>query len=198
MQTQSLRSIACAALLLVLCCGAIAQMGTPTPLSPDERKKAEAEEREKAIADRQPSLFVIILRYIVALEKIDSAMKQHITYLNKHYATGDFLVSGRQVPRTGGIIIARAGGREAVEKIVKQDPFVKNNKGDLDFITVFDLPYAMETVAYHTAIGKFSPVFRTAGGYIILKKTEILFCWLTDISTVYKLEGILVNFLFFY
>src|ERR1700722_11464139 len=52
-----------------------------------------------------------------------------------------------------------------------EDPFVKNNKGDLDFITVFDLPYAMETVAYHTALGKFSPVFRTAGGYIILKKT---------------------------
>jgi peptidyl-prolyl cis-trans isomerase SurA len=52
-----------------------------------------------------------------------------------------------------------------------EDPFVKNNKGDLDFITVFDLPYAIETVAYHTALGKFSPVFRSGGGYIILKKT---------------------------
>ncbi len=52
-----------------------------------------------------------------------------------------------------------------------EDPFVKNNKGDLDFITVFDLPYAMETVAYQTHPGKFSSVFRTAAGYIILKKT---------------------------
>ena len=52
-----------------------------------------------------------------------------------------------------------------------EDPFVKNNKGDLDFITVFDLPYAMETVGYHTTLGKFSPVFRTGGGYMILKKT---------------------------
>jgi peptidyl-prolyl cis-trans isomerase SurA len=52
-----------------------------------------------------------------------------------------------------------------------EDPYVKDNRGDLDYITVFDLPYAMETVAYNTQLGKFSPVFRTNGGYIILKKT---------------------------
>jgi len=52
-----------------------------------------------------------------------------------------------------------------------EDPYVKDNRGDLDFITVFDLPYAMETVAYRTPPGKYSSVFRTSGGYIILKKT---------------------------
>jgi peptidyl-prolyl cis-trans isomerase SurA len=52
-----------------------------------------------------------------------------------------------------------------------EDPFVKNNQGDIGFITVFDLPYGMETVAYHTPLGKFSPVFRTNGGYLIVKKT---------------------------
>lgn len=52
-----------------------------------------------------------------------------------------------------------------------EDPFVKSNNGDLGFITVFDLPYVIETVAYNTPVGKYSPVFRTGGGYIILKKT---------------------------
>ena len=52
-----------------------------------------------------------------------------------------------------------------------EDPNVKENRGDLGFITVFDLPYAMETVAYKTTPGKFSTVFRTNGGYIILKTT---------------------------
>ncbi len=52
-----------------------------------------------------------------------------------------------------------------------EDPYVKTNHGDIDFITVFDLPYAMETIAYHTQVGKYSPVFRTGSGYIILKKT---------------------------
>jgi peptidyl-prolyl cis-trans isomerase SurA len=52
-----------------------------------------------------------------------------------------------------------------------EDPYAKNNKGEIGFITVFDLPYVMETVAYKTPSGKYSPVFRTEGGYIILKKT---------------------------
>src|SRR5664279_5132902 len=55
--------------------------------------------------------------------------------------------------------------------LFSEDPYAKNNKGDLNFITVFDLPYAMETVAYRTPTGKYSSVFRTSGGYIILKKT---------------------------
>jgi len=52
-----------------------------------------------------------------------------------------------------------------------EDPFAKTNKGDIGYITVFDLPYAIETVAYQSVTGKYSPVFRTDGGYIILKKT---------------------------
>jgi peptidyl-prolyl cis-trans isomerase SurA len=54
-----------------------------------------------------------------------------------------------------------------------EDPNVKNNRGDLNFITVFDLPYAMETVAYNTPPGKYSRVFRLDGGYAILKKTAV-------------------------
>jgi len=52
-----------------------------------------------------------------------------------------------------------------------EDPFAKDNLGDLGYVTVFDLPYSIETVAYQTPLTKFSPVFRTDGGYIILKKT---------------------------
>lgn len=43
------------------------------------------------------------------------------------------------------------------------DPFVKINQGDLGYITVFDLPYAMESVAYQTKVGKFSPGLQNAG-----------------------------------
>jgi peptidyl-prolyl cis-trans isomerase SurA len=59
-------------------------------------------------------------------------------------------------------------GETAVQ--FSEDPFVKNNRGDIGFITVFDLPYAMETMAYTTPLGKYSPVFRTNGGYAIVKK----------------------------
>jgi uncharacterized protein YciI len=97
------------------------------------RQKAEAE-RQKAETQRHPSLFVIILRYLVSLEEIDTAMKQHIAYLDKHYDKGDFLVSGRQVPRTGGVILACARNRNALDKIIKQDPFVKRKLASADII----------------------------------------------------------------
>ena len=68
---------------------------------------------------------------------------------------------------------ALKSGRDFNETAIQfsEDPFVKNNSGDLQFITVFDLPYAMESVAYQTMPGKYSPIFRIDGGYIILKKT---------------------------
>jgi peptidyl-prolyl cis-trans isomerase SurA len=52
-----------------------------------------------------------------------------------------------------------------------EDPFVKTTRGDMGFVTVFDLPYAMETIAYQTPVGRYSPVFRMGGGYLIIKKT---------------------------
>ncbi len=59
----------------------------------------------------------------------------------------------------------------ATALLYSEDPFVKNNRGDMGFITVFDLPYQIETAAYNTSLGKYSPVFRTSGGYLIVKKT---------------------------
>jgi peptidyl-prolyl cis-trans isomerase SurA len=52
-----------------------------------------------------------------------------------------------------------------------QDPAVKENNGDLGFITAFSLPYEMETVAYNTAVGKYSMPFKSKVGYHIFKVT---------------------------
>ena len=71
-------------------------------------------------------MFVIELKYKVPLEEIDALMKEHIAFLNKYYKAGNFIVSGRKVPRDGGIIIANATDKKAIEKIMKQDPFYKN------------------------------------------------------------------------
>ncbi|HMH21232.1 MAG TPA: YciI family protein [Puia sp.] len=97
------------------------------------RKRAEAD-RKKAEAKGHPLLFVVILRYLVPLEEIDAVLKQHMAYLDKHYKNGDFLVSGRQVPRTGGVILARAKNRNAVEKTIEQDPFIKRKLASAEII----------------------------------------------------------------
>ena len=76
-------------------------------------------------------MFVIELLYKAPLAAIDAAMRAHVAFLNKYYDAGNFVVSGRKIPRDGGIIIAVGSSRAAVEAIVRDDPFVK--KGLADF-----------------------------------------------------------------
>jgi len=71
-------------------------------------------------------MFVIELVYKADLAEIDAHMRAHMAYLNKHYSAGTFLVSGRKVPREGGIILAVGNSREDIEAVAKEDPFVKN------------------------------------------------------------------------
>ena len=68
-------------------------------------------------------MFIIELVYTAPLAKIDARMRQHVAFLEKHYAAGTFLVSGRKIPRDGGIIVAVGGSREQIEAIIREDPF---------------------------------------------------------------------------
>jgi uncharacterized protein YciI len=69
-------------------------------------------------------MFVIELTYRAPLSAIDAGMPAHMTFLRSHYASGHFLVSGRQVPRVGGIILAVGESRDEIETIMRRDPFV--------------------------------------------------------------------------
>jgi uncharacterized protein YciI len=79
-------------------------------------------------------MFVVELVYKVDLEEIDAHMRAHMAFLNTHYAAGTFLISGRKVPRDGGIILAVGKSREQIEGIMKDDPFCKNGLADFRVI----------------------------------------------------------------
>jgi uncharacterized protein YciI len=79
-------------------------------------------------------MFVIELVYVVDLAQIDAHMKEHVAFLRKHYAAGTFLVSGRKIPRDGGIIIAAAGDRAEIEAIVREDPFISRGLAEYRLI----------------------------------------------------------------
>jgi uncharacterized protein YciI len=68
-------------------------------------------------------MFVIELIYKADLPAIDAHMGAHVAFLKKYYASGHFLVSGRKIPRDGGIIVATGKSREEIEAIIREDPF---------------------------------------------------------------------------
>ncbi len=79
-------------------------------------------------------MFIIELTYKADLAKIDEAMKAHVAFLDEHYAAGRFLVSGRKVPRDGGIIVAIGESRLELERIMARDPFVARGLADVRVI----------------------------------------------------------------
>ena len=79
-------------------------------------------------------MFIIELIYTQSLKSIDKHMKEHVQFLNKYYASGNFIMSGRKKPRTGGIIIAKGTTKKAVEKIMKEDPFYKHGLAEFNVI----------------------------------------------------------------
>ena len=75
-------------------------------------------------------MFIIELTYKVPLEIIDACLNEHISFLDKYYASGNFIVSGRKVPRSGGIIFATGNSIEELRTIIAEDPFYKNQMAD--------------------------------------------------------------------
>jgi uncharacterized protein YciI len=79
-------------------------------------------------------MFVIELIYKAPLAEIDASMRAHMTFLKKYYASGHFLVSGRKIPRDGGIILAVGDSREQIETIAREDPFYARGLADFRVI----------------------------------------------------------------
>ena len=79
-------------------------------------------------------MFVIELSYKVDLAEIDAHMAAHVKFLKKYYASGNFLVSGRKIPRDGGIILAVGASREQIQAIIQEDPFHAHGLADFRII----------------------------------------------------------------
>ena len=80
------------------------------------------------------TLFIIELNYKAALAEIDALMTAHVRFLKKYYASGHFLVSGRKIPRDGGVIVAVGENRKQIEAIMLEDPFCSRGAADVRII----------------------------------------------------------------
>jgi uncharacterized protein YciI len=79
-------------------------------------------------------MFVVTLTYLRPLDEIDALMGAHVGWLKQHYASGLFIASGRQLPRRGGVILARSGDRAALEAVLAADPFVAHGAARFELV----------------------------------------------------------------
>ncbi|MFM2478931.1 YciI family protein [Celerinatantimonas sp. MCCC 1A17872] len=79
-------------------------------------------------------MFIVSLTYKCEVSEIEKQLKAHIEFLDKYYQSGVFIASGRKVPRTGGIIMARCESKAALESILAEDPFASHQLADYEII----------------------------------------------------------------
>ncbi|CZF81826.1 YciI-like protein [Grimontia celer] len=79
-------------------------------------------------------MFILSLTYKVELSEVDKHIDAHVSFLEKYYASGKFIASGRKVPRTGGVILVHVSSRDELDKIIKEDPFYIEGAADYEAI----------------------------------------------------------------
>ena len=79
-------------------------------------------------------MFIAILTYKKPLEEVDRFLQAHRDYLAEHYTGCDFIASGPQTPRVGGVITIKTECRAAVDSIIAQDPFNVNGIADYQIV----------------------------------------------------------------
>ena len=93
-------------------------------------------------------MFIISLHYLRDLSEIDRFIPEHRDFLERHYASGHFLMSGRKNPRTGGIIVAQAGSLAEIEAILRQDPFHREQLARYE-VTEFQPTLTQDALAHY-------------------------------------------------
>lgn len=96
-------------------------------------------------------MFVVSITYKVDLSMVDEHIEEHIAFLDKYYAAGNFLASGRKLPRTGGVILARADNKEQLDNILKEDPFFREAIADFE-VTEFVASKTVEELNFLASI----------------------------------------------
>jgi uncharacterized protein YciI len=79
-------------------------------------------------------VFILLLTYTKPLAEVDALMRRHVAWLDAQYDAGRFVVSGRRIPRSGGVILARGDDRDEIEALAAKDPFVSGGVATCEII----------------------------------------------------------------
>jgi uncharacterized protein YciI len=79
-------------------------------------------------------MFILLNRYVRPLDEVDRVLPEHLRFQDEMYARGVFIVSGRLVPRTGGVTLANAASREQLETMLRDDPFVRDGISECEIV----------------------------------------------------------------
>jgi uncharacterized protein YciI len=77
-------------------------------------------------------MFLLLGRYLKSVEEVDAHLDAHRAWVREHAEAGRFIAAGREVPLTGGLLVAVGVNRNEVDAIIAADPFVTEGIAEYD------------------------------------------------------------------
>jgi len=85
--------------------------------------------------------FIVEITYTLPAEQVTDVTPDHRVFLQSGYDSGMLLFSGPQVPRVGGIVVARAASLEEIQQFFADDPYLKRGAATYRFIEFNPVKY---------------------------------------------------------
>jgi adhesin HecA-like repeat protein len=105
-------------------------------------------------------MFVILIHYTKSVSEVDQHKAAHGAYLDKFYADGQLVVSGRRIDQKGGVVIANMASRAEVERLIASDPYALGGVAEYEIIDFHPSKYAPDFGSFIHAV----PMTDTTGG----------------------------------
>lgn len=77
-------------------------------------------------------MFVLLARYTKPIEEVDRMLDAHRAWITKHADAGRILLTAREKPLIGGMILARAEGSDEVWEMIREDPFYASGAAEYE------------------------------------------------------------------
>lgn len=98
-------------------------------------------------------MYLLLVHYTQPMDKVNAVTPDHRAYLDRFYASGELLVSGRRNPPSGGVLVGHFKDRAAAEAFVANDPFFTAGVARYEIIEFAPVKRAPEVEAYLKRVG---------------------------------------------
>ena len=99
-------------------------------------------------------MFVLLSRFQRPLEEVNRFLTAHSVWVQHHYESGRFLVSGRREPPTGGVIVARAESEQELREILALDPLQQMDLVEYEIVAFEATAFPKRSSAFDTFAAK--------------------------------------------
>ncbi len=99
-------------------------------------------------------MFILISRFQRSLDEINHFLAPHSEWVQRHYESGRFLVSGRREPPIGGIIVARASSEQELREILTTDPLQQMGLAEYEVFSFEATDFPKRSSAFDTFTSK--------------------------------------------